>query len=76
MKIAIIGGGFTGLTAAYELVKEVVGDMFPIEVLKELGGKEVGKGSIMVPIENEAIIVSFFDGWNVVFKRQRILLFS
>jgi len=45
-------------------------------ILNEMGGKGLGKGSILVPVDREDIILSFFNQWNVAFKRQRVLLFS
>jgi len=41
-------------------------------LVKSLEGKELGKGSILIPIKNEAEIVSFFKQWNVEFNKQRI----
>lgn len=45
-------------------------------VLAELKGKELGKGSILIPIGEEAVITSFFKQWDVSFKKQRAILFS
>lgn len=41
-------------------------------LLKELGGRELGKGSILIPIEQESNIESFFKQWNVDSKKQRV----
>jgi len=45
-------------------------------VLAELKGRELGKGSILIPIGKEAVITSFFKQWDVAFKKQRVILFS
>jgi len=45
-------------------------------VLKSLDGKDVGKGSILVPISKQEIIKEFFKQWDVKYNEQRILMFK
>ena len=42
-------------------------------ILKEVKGEYLGKGSLIVPVENEDEIREFFARWNVSFSRRRIL---
>lgn len=43
-------------------------------VLKEVSGKFLGTGSILVPAEKEDILREVFDQWDVKYKVERILL--
>lgn len=43
-------------------------------VLKEVSGKFLGTGSILVPSEKEDILREVFDQWGVKYKIERILL--
>jgi len=42
-------------------------------ILRELKCEYLGKGCILVPVENEDEIREFFDRWNISFNRRRIL---
>jgi predicted nucleotidyltransferase len=42
-------------------------------ILREVNGEYLGKGCIMVPVENEDEIREFFARWNIPFNRRRIL---
>ena len=42
-------------------------------ILREVNGEYLGKGCIMVPVENEDEIREFFARWSVSFNRRRIL---
>jgi len=42
-------------------------------ILREVNGEYLGKGCIMVPVENEDEIREFFARWNISFNRRRIL---
>lgn len=44
--------------------------------LASVKGKELGKGAILVPIENEEIIKELLTEWKVNFKAQRIIIFE
>lgn len=44
-------------------------------LLKTLSGKELGKGSILVPIDKESLIKEFFKQWNVKIKSERMITF-
>ena len=45
-------------------------------LLKILKGKEIGRGSIFVPVNEQEAIKSFFRQWNVDFKEQRVVVFE
>lgn len=45
-------------------------------VLKSIGGKEAGRGSILVPVEKHEIIKEFLKQWNVKYSEQRITVFG
>ena len=42
-------------------------------ILREVKGEYLGKGCMMVPVENEDEIREFFARWNISFSRRRIL---
>jgi len=42
-------------------------------ILREVNGEYLGKGCIIVPVENEDEIREFFARWNIPFNRRRIL---
>jgi predicted nucleotidyltransferase len=42
-------------------------------ILREVNGEYLGKGCIIVPVENEDEIREFFARWNISFNRRRIL---
>ena len=44
--------------------------------LRKIGGKEVGKGSIFVPVAKQELASDFFKQWNVSFNEQRISIFQ
>ncbi len=45
-------------------------------LLKKLKGKVIGKGSFLIPINQQAAIKSFFELWNTKYKEQRLFIFS
>src|SRR3989344_3542968 len=45
-------------------------------LLRSLKGKEVGRGSILIPIDKQGIIRHFFKQWEVKYKEKRIALFQ
>lgn len=45
-------------------------------VLKSLNGEEVGRGSILVPVEKYEIIKEFLKQWDVKYSKERVTLFS
>ena len=63
-KVVVIGGGITGLTAAYYLQQEVKKQSLPIEVLLVEAGTRLG-GKIQTLIRDKFIIEkgpdSFYD---------------
>jgi len=44
--------------------------------LKDIKGKEVSKGSILVPIDKQELVREFFRQWNISFNEQRISIFK
>jgi hypothetical protein len=44
--------------------------------LRKINGKEIGKGSIFVPIAKQELIRDFFKQWNVSFTEQRVSIFQ
>lgn len=42
--------------------------------LSSIGGEEIGKGAIIVPIQKEELAKEFFDQWKVSIKTQRIII--
>ena len=57
IKIAIIGGGFTGLTAAYDLSKDKKYDVTVIEKNKYLGGLASSFDMNKIPLDK------FYHHW-------------
>ena len=43
-------------------------------MLKEVQGKFLGTGSILVPTEKEDLLKEIFDKWDVKYKIDRILI--
>lgn len=43
-------------------------------LINSIKGRDVGKGSILVPVDKEGIIKEFFGLWKVGFKEQRVFV--
>ena len=44
--------------------------------LNEIKGKEIGKGSILVPVEKQDLLKKFFEQWRIEYKEQRVSIFE
>ncbi|MDO8460562.1 MAG: nucleotidyltransferase domain-containing protein [Nanoarchaeota archaeon] len=45
-------------------------------IIKKLGADHIGKGAILVPIENSIIFVEFLDSWKLKYKKKDVLISS
>ena len=84
-KVAIIGGGVAGLTAAWKFAKSNFNDFVLLELEKEIGGTaQSGRGEpvgypwgahyLPVPFQENTALISLLDEMSLLDDREQVML--